>query len=202
MNAFVHPYLVFYVVFISRIIFFLLITCIQIFILRAVCTHHGGRLYTHDICIVFGNQIFLTSYLFNFLIYLFIIHLTLHLYLYVDHIIALIVLYVLYFSYFCIVFYICMYVCMYVWMYVCIHTDVCRAQRLRGRASDSRYENPGSNPGCGESWQVFSLYIAPVHSAELNEYLAIDSGGYVYEQPSRINCSIWLDASQRSRDGV
>ena len=30
----------------------------------------------------------------------------------------------------------------------------------------------------------------------------IDSGGYVYEQPSRINCSIWLDASQRSRDGV
>ena len=30
----------------------------------------------------------------------------------------------------------------------------------------------------------------------------MDSGGYVYEQPSRINCSIWLDASQRSRDGV
>ena len=24
----------------------------------------------------------------------------------------------------------------------------------------------------------------------------------MYEQPSRINCSIWLDASQRSRDGV
>ena len=36
----------------------------------------------------------------------------------------------------------------------------------------------------------------------INEYLAIDSGGYVYEQPSCINCSIWLDASQRSRDGV
>ena len=36
----------------------------------------------------------------------------------------------------------------------------------------------------------------------INEYLAIASGGYVYEQPSRINCSIWLDASQRSRDGV
>ena len=32
----------------------------------------------------------------------------------------------------------------------------------------------------------------------INEYLAIDSGGYVYEQPSRINCNIWLDASQRS----
>ena len=32
--------------------------------------------------------------------------------------------------------------------------------------------------------------------------LAIDSGGYVYEQHSRINCSIRLDASKRSRDGV
>ncbi|KAK2178477.1 hypothetical protein NP493_542g01017 [Ridgeia piscesae] len=30
----------------------------------------------------------------------------------------------------------------------------------------------------------------------INKYLAIDSGGYVYEQPSRINCSIWLGASQ------
>ena len=36
----------------------------------------------------------------------------------------------------------------------------------------------------------------------MNDYLAIDSGGYVYEQPSRTNCSIWLDASMRSRDGV
>ena len=53
MNAFVHPYLVFYVVFISRIIFFLLITYILIFIISAVCTHTGGRYYTHDICIVF-----------------------------------------------------------------------------------------------------------------------------------------------------
>ena len=31
----------------------------------------------------------------------------------------------------------------------------------------------------------------------INEYLAIDSGEYVYKQPLRINCSIWLDASQR-----
>ena len=52
MNAFVHPYLVFYIVFISRIIFFLLITYILIFIIRAVCTHTGGRYYTHDIYIV------------------------------------------------------------------------------------------------------------------------------------------------------
>ena len=36
----------------------------------------------------------------------------------------------------------------------------------------------------------------------INEYLAIDSGGYVYKQPSCIICSICLDASQRSWDGV
>ena len=29
-------------------------------------------------------------------------------------------------------------------------------------------------------------------------YLAIDSGGYMYEQPSHINHSIWLDTSQRN----
>ena len=33
---------------------------------------------------------------------------------------------------------------------------------------------------------------------QLNEYLAIDSGGYVYKQPSHISCSMWLDAYQRS----
>ena len=43
---------------------------------------------------------------------------------------------------------------------------------------------------------------ACVFTQSMNVYLHIDSGGYVYEQPSRINCSIWLDASQRSRDGV
>ena len=73
MNAFVHPYLVFYVVFISRIIFFLLITSILIFILRAVCIHTGGRYYTQDICIVFFVLIkfvilIFTAYLINFMI--------------------------------------------------------------------------------------------------------------------------------------
>ena len=47
----------------------------------------------------------------------------------------------------------------------------------------------------------FTLHCSSSHSW-INEYLAIDSGGYVYEQPSCINCSIWLDASQGSRDGV
>ena len=65
------------------------------------------------------------------------------------------------------------------------------------------YENPGSNPGCGVKTlgKFFTLHCSSSLSC-LNEYLTIDSGGYVYEQPSRINCSIWLDASQRSRDGI
>ena len=71
-NAFVHPYLDLYVAFISRIIFFLLITYMLILIIRAVCTHTGGRYYTHDTCIVFCNHFFIfifTTYLINFLIY-------------------------------------------------------------------------------------------------------------------------------------
>ena len=65
------------------------------------------------------------------------------------------------------------------------------------------YENPGSNPGCGvKTWgKCFTLHCSSSLS-RINEYLAIDSGGYVYEQLSRIICSIWLDASQRSQDGV
>ena len=34
------------------------------------------------------------------------------------------------------------------------------------------------------------------------KYMTIDTGGYVYGQLLRINCSICLDASQRSRDCV
>ena len=47
----------------------------------------------------------------------------------------------------------------------------------------------------------FTLHCSSSLSC-IDEYLTIDSGGYVHEQPSRINCSIWLDASQRCRDGV
>ena len=69
---------------------------------------------------------------------------------------------------------------------------IIRAQWLKGRASDSRLREPG--------FESCAAVLKPW--ASLNEYLAIDSGGYVYEQPSCINCSIWLDASQRSQDGV
>ena len=47
----------------------------------------------------------------------------------------------------------------------------------------------------------FTLHCSSSLSC-INEYVTIDSGGYVYEQTSRINCNIWLDASQRSRNGV
>ena len=66
------------------------------------------------------------------------------------------------------------------------------------------YENPGSNPGCSVKTlgKFFHSTLLQFTQLNINEYLAIDSGGYVYEQPSRINCSIWLDVSQRSRDDV
>ena len=51
-------------------------------------------------------------------------------------------------------------------------------------------------------WASFFTLHCSSSFSFINEHLAIDSGGYVYEQPSHINCSIWLSASQRSRDGV
>ena len=70
-----------------------------------------------------------------------------------------------------------------------------------GRDSESRLQEPGFEPCAAVLKSFFTLHCSSSLSC-MNEYLAIDSGGYVYEQPSRINCSIWLDASQRSRDGV
>ena len=63
-------------------------------------------------------------------------------------------------------------------------------------------ENLGSNPvlQCWSLGQVFSLHCSNSLSC-INKYLAIDSGGYVWTS-MRINCSIWLDASQGSWDGV
>ena len=86
-------------------------------------------------------------------------------------------------------------------------TSVCRVllkpyNRVRGRASDSRLREPKSCAAVLKPWSsLFTLHCSSSLSCR-NEYLAIDCGGYVYEQPSGINCSIWLDASQRTRDGV
>ena len=80
----------------------------------------------------------------------------------------------------------------------------CRAQWFTGRASDSRLREPGFEPCAAvvKPWASFFTLNCSSSLSCINEYLAIDSGGYVYEQPTRINCSMWLDASQRSRDGV
>ena len=48
-------------------------------------------------------------------------------------------------------------------------------------------ENLVSNPVVLKNGHVFHM----------NEYLAIDSGKYVYKQPSLINSSMWMDAFQR-----
>ena len=83
-------------------------------------------------------------------------------------------------------------------------TGICRAQWLMGRASDSRLREPGfeSCAAVLKPWtSVFTLHCSSSLSC-INEYLAKDNGGYMYEQLSRIYCSIWLNASQRSRDVV
>ena len=88
--------------------------------------------------------------------------------------------------------------------YICWFYFICRRQWLRGRASDSRLRELAFE-SCAVMVKprasVFTQHCSSSRSC-VNVYLAIDSGGYVYEQPSRINCSIWLDASQRSRDVV
>ena len=79
---------------------------------------------------------------------------------------------------------------------------ICRAQWPRGRASNSRLREPGFEfcAAVLKPWASCTLHCSSSLSC-INKYMVIDSGGYVYEQPSRIKCSIWLDASQRSRDG-
>ena len=64
------------------------------------------------------------------------------------------------------------------------------------------YENPGSNPGCGVKTLGKFFHSTLLQFTQLNKNEYLDNGGYVYEQRSRVNCSKWLDASQRSRDGV
>ena len=73
-----------------------------------------------------------------------------------------------------------------------------------GRASVSRLREPGfeSCAAVFKPWASFFTLHCSSSLSCINEYLAIDSGGYVYEQPLHINCSIWLALSQRSWDGV
>ena len=62
-----------------------------------------------------------------------------------------------------------------------------RVQWLRGSASDSRLREPGfeSCAAVLQPWgSLFTLHCSSSLSC-INEYLAIDSGGYVHEQPRR-----------------
>ena len=86
---------------------------------------------------------------------------------------------------------------------VCVYIIYCRAQCLKGRASDSRLREPVFESCAAVLKSSASVFLTLQCSSSLsctNEYLAIDSGAYVYEQPSRITSSISLDDSQRSRE--
>ena len=65
----------------------------------------------------------------------------------------------------------------------------CRAQWLRGRALDFPLSGPGLEfcAAVIKPWASCSSSLSCIH-----ECLATDSGGYVNEQGSRINCSIWI----------
>ena len=84
----------------------------------------------------------------------------------------------------------------------CALTDVCDsvyAQWLRGRASDSRLREPGfeSCAAALKPWERLLTLHSSSSLGSINEYLAIDKW-WLCVLPSRINSSIWLDASQRS----
>ena len=84
-------------------------------------------------------------------------------------------------------------------------SDICeRLQYWAVWARTLDYENPGfeSCAAVLKPWaRFFTLHCSSSLSC-INEYLAIGSGGYVYEQPSRINGNLRLDAYQRIWDGV
>ena len=71
-------------------------------------------------------------------------------------------------------------------------TSDSRQKRLRVRILCYRVK-----PGAG----FFTLYCSNSLSCT-NEYLVIDSGGYLCTESLRALIAAWLDASQRSRGGV
>ena len=138
MNAFAHPYLAFYVVFISLKTLFLLIIPTQIYNLDILCSHTEDHNCIHDICIVFFYPIFnnyfnhllnLFHYLFFIYIYLFV--LPTYLFFYLSPIIALIIFNVLYFfkCILCIHIWtlskINIYMCVCIYIYIYIHIYIC-----------------------------------------------------------------------------
>ena len=55
--------------------------------------------------------------------------------------------------------------------------------------TDSRQREAGFE-SCAAVQNLGQGFFSTVYIACMNDYLAIDSGGYLYKQPSRINCSV------------
>ena len=75
------------------------------------------------------------------------------------------------------------------------------AEWLRGRASDPPLRGPVFE-SCAAMSNLGHVSFTRHCSSSLscmNEYLAVDNGGYLYEQPSRINCSAAGSFTEKSR---
>ena len=72
-------------------------------------------------------------------------------------------------------------------------------QWFHGRALDSGVREIGfESPGIVLSnWASFSTPHCYISLSYMNEYLAIDRGGYLYEQPSHINCNVAGDFPEK-----
>ena len=81
------------------------------------------------------------------------------------------------------------------------------ASSVLTKCESGKAKSPQGQTPCDQWPPIWFIVMADL----LNNYsfrhhqvfcIAHWSGGYMYEQPSRINWSIWLNASQRSRDCV
>ena len=72
-------------------------------------------------------------------------------------------------------------------------------QWLRGRALDCQLRESGfeSCSAMLQPWASFFTLHCSSSIGCINEYLAIDRGGYVYKQPSHINCSMWIKCQHK-----
>ena len=68
-------------------------------------------------------------------------------------------------------------------------TLITKSRWLRGRASHCRLRGPGFKSCAALGMTVFTLHCSSSVKF-MNEYLAIDIGRYLYENPSRINYSV------------
>ena len=85
-----------------------------------------------------------------------------------------------------------LYLYIYIYTYTYRYRKHLEAKWLRGRATDPWLRAPGFET-CAVMLKHWASFLTLHYSSSLsyiNEYPAIDSGGYVYEQSSRTNCSM------------